>query len=60
MRRASCETCAFAAREGSLGAPLECRANPPQLVQLRENVWKSAFPTVRETDWCGGWRRPGR
>lgn len=31
----------------------ECRKNPPVIVQVGVDLFRSAFPDVAETDWCG-------
>lgn len=51
-----CRTCHWR-KEGMLAVdPYECRRYPPTVV-FTGNVFRSSWPIVKPTDWCGEWKK---
>ena len=51
-----CETCRH--WENPAGAKLgECRAQPPQIVEIVQEVQTVAWPETVRNDWCWQWVR---
>ena len=59
----NCETCRYFAEV--MDQPLGkgegyCRRYPPQAITVGENGWATVFTPVKETGWCGEWKRHPR